>query len=89
MQTKTGFEGLLDDLSFFSGVSKNEILHSQAQIVAKMYRFLTGDLEAIDIVISKIGRVQIYKDKNEVLVSKKHRDLIVWATFRFFMKIKS
>jgi hypothetical protein len=82
METKTKFEELLKDLSAISHLHEKEILHMQVQTAAMMYRFLTKDLEALDIVIHKDGEIKIYKEDCLVKISNKVRRLIIWAVFR-------
>ena len=54
----------------------------QVQTVAKMYRFLSKDLDALDIVIYKDGEIKIYKADSLVEISKKVKKLIIWAVYR-------
>ncbi|MCR4324921.1 MAG: hypothetical protein NUV69_04525 [Candidatus Curtissbacteria bacterium] len=83
MSSQTNFEQFVKELSDFRQISETKILHMVVQVVVKMYRFLTKDLDAVDVVILNRGKTQIYKGNNEVSVSNKHKNLIVWATFRF------
>lgn len=78
----TKFETLVRDLSEASKLNEGEILHMQVQTAAMMYRYLTDDLDALDIVIRKTGKIKIYKLNKLVKVSNRIRELIVWAVFR-------
>lgn len=82
METKTKFEELLRDLSEISHLSEKEILHMQVQMAAKMYRFLTKDLDALDIVTYKDGAIKIFKGDIPVTLSKKVKKLIIWAVYK-------
>ena len=82
METKTKFEEVLKDLSEISHLPEKEILHMQVQTVAMMYRFLTKDLEALDIVIHRDGEIKIHKADSLIKISKKVKKLIIWAVFR-------
>lgn len=82
METKTKFEELLKDLSEISHIPEKEILHMQVQTAAMMYRFLTKDMDALDIVTYKDGGIKIFKGDSPVKISKKVKRLIVWAVFR-------
>jgi len=72
----------LKDMSEVSKLTEQEILHMQVQIAAKMYRFLTKDLDALDIVTYRDGEIKIFKGDSPVKISKKIRHLIVWAVYR-------
>jgi len=82
METKTKFEVLLKDLSEISRLPEKEILHMQVQTAAKMYRFLTKDLAALDIVMHRDGEIKIYKAESIIKISKKVRHLILWAVYK-------
>ena len=82
MKIKTKFEKLVKELSETSKLFGQEILHLQVQTAVKMYRFLTKDLEALDIVIKKDGKIVLYRSGNLINISKKVRQLIVWAVYR-------
>ena len=82
METKTKFEELLKDLSEISHLPEKEILHMQVQMAAKMYRFLTNDLDALDIVTYRDGEIKIFKGKSPIKISEKVNKLIIWAVFR-------
>ena len=82
METKTKFEELLRELSKTSHMSEKEILHMQVQMAAKMYRFLTKDLDALDIITYKDGEIKIFKGDCPVKISKKVKKLIMWAVYR-------
>ncbi len=82
MSSQTNFEQFVKDLSEVSQKSEWEILHLQAQTAAKMYRFATKDLEALDIAIRRNGQIKIYKTDKRVKITKKVRQLIVWAVYR-------
>ncbi|KKQ89235.1 MAG: hypothetical protein UT12_C0019G0004 [Candidatus Curtissbacteria bacterium GW2011_GWC2_38_9] len=82
MSSQTNFEQFVKELTDFRQISETEILHMAVQVAAKMYRFLTKDLDALDIVIDKNGKVELYKSDKQVKISKKVKQLIVWAVFR-------
>ena len=82
MEIKTKFEKLLKDLSEVSHLPEKEILHMQVQMAAKMYRFLTKDMDALDIVTYRDGEIKIFKGNTPVKISRKVKKLIIWAVFR-------
>ena len=82
MSSQTNFEQFVKELTDFRQISETEILHMAVHVAAKMYRFLTKDLDALDIVIDKNGKVELYKSDKQVKISKKVKQLIVWAVFR-------
>lgn len=82
MKTKTQFEEVLKEISDISHVSEKEILHKQTQMAAMMYRFLTKDLEALDIVTYKDGEIKIFKNDKQVKLSNRVSELILWAVIK-------
>ena len=82
MQAKTKFEKLLINLSEASKLTEWQILHMQVQTAAMMYRFLTDDLDVLDIVISKRGKIRINKGNKPVRLSPWVKRLLVWAVYR-------
>lgn len=82
METKTEFEEVLKELSEKSLIPEKEILHIQVQTAAMMYRFLTKDMDALDIVTYRDGGIKIFKGDSPVKISKKVGKLIIWAVGR-------
>lgn len=82
MKAKTEFEKLLKKLSQVSNLTENEILHEHIQTTTKIYRFLTNDLDALDIVIYKNGVITIYKNDKPIKIAKETRHAIVDAIYK-------